>query len=99
MEVFTSETVQVQVSAPAKPKKVYSPRAIPWFSAIGIRYLQVVAVGFDNVIADPPCISRYSKDEEWLCLLPEGWLRTFTMISRKFDLKSAYYYYYNNLSC
>ena len=72
VDVSASDSVQVRVSAPAKPKGKYNPWAIPWFSAIGIRYLQAVAVGFDYVINEPPCIWRYSKEEEWLCLLPEG---------------------------
>lgn len=99
VEMSTFEGVQVQVPAPAKPKGKYSPWAIPWFSAIGIRYLQGVAVGFDNVITEPPCVWRYSKGEEWLCLLPEGWSRTPTMVSREGNLNPAYYYSYNNLSC
>lgn len=99
VDISTSDSVQVQVPAPAKPKGAYNPWAIPWFSAIGIRYLQGVAVGFDNVITEPPCIWRYSKEEEWLCLLPEGWSRTPTMISREGNLNPAYYYSYNNLSC
>ena len=98
-DVSTFDAVQVQVPAPAKPKGRYNPWAIPWFPAIGIRFLQVVAVGFDNVIQEPPCIWRYSKEEEWLCLLPEGWSRTPTMIFREGSLNPAYYYSYNNLSC
>ena len=95
----TSNDVEVQIPAPAKPKGRYNPWAIPWFTAIGCRHLQAVAVGFDDLIKEPPCIWRYSKEEEWLCLLPEGWSRTPTMILRDDTLNPAYYYSYNNLSC
>ena len=99
MDVSTPDAVRVQIPTPAKPKGRYSPWAIPWFTTIGYRFLQGVAVGFDDVIKEPPCLWRYSKEEEWLCLLPEGWSRTPTMISREGKHKPAYYYSYNNLSC
>lgn len=99
VDVSRPDVAQVQIPVPAKPKGKYNPWAIPWLTTIGFRYLQGVAVGFDDLIKEPPCIWRYSKEEEWLCLLPEGWSRTPTMISRGGHLNAAYYYSYNNLSC
>ena len=87
------------VISPAKPKGNYNPRDNPWYTSIGRKWLQVVQVGFDVGIEQPPCVWGYSEDDAWLCLLPEGWSRTPTMLKRRAVLQQAYYYCFNNLSC
>ena len=72
VDVSTLDVVPVQISAPVKSNGTYNLWAIPWLSTICIRYLQGVAVAFDTVVEEPPCIWRYSKVEKWLCPLPEG---------------------------
>lgn len=92
-------TPQRWVISPAKSKGKYNPRDNPWYTSIGRNWLQKVQVGFDVVIEQPPCVWGYSEDEAWLCLLPEGWSRTPTMLKRRTVLQQAYYYCFNNLSC
>ena len=87
------------VTSPAKTKGSYEPSQYPWYSAIGHSYLWKVHSGFDSIFCEPPCVWNYSKDEQWLCGLPEGYSRTVTMLYRQSKLEKAYYYSYNNLSC
>ena len=87
------------VTGPAKPKGGYEPSQYPWYSAIGHLYLWKILSGFDSIFCEPLCIWNYSKDEQWLSGLPEGYSRTVTMLYRQNKLEKAYYYSYNNLSC
>ena len=87
------------VTSPAKPKGSYEPSQYPWYSAIGHSYLWKILSGFDSIFCEPLCIWNYSKDEQWLSGLSEGYSRTVTMLYRQNKLEKAYYYSYNNLSC
>ena len=95
---FKDKSAPIQIITPARPKGRYDPWEMPWFTSVGSKYLKPVEVGFDLDIKEPPCIWRYSKEEEWLCNFPEGWSRTPTLMSRDKTSQQAYYYCYNNLS-
>ena len=80
---------------------MYNPMDIDWFSAGGWRWLNPVNIDASCLVrwVLPPPIIRYTKDDEFLCFLPEGWSITPTMIERDSKMEDAYYYTFNNLSC
>jgi len=98
-----SDTAEAQPSfsaGPAEPKSgPYDPWSIDWFSNGGWRFLNPVTTEMTRMkVILPMLIMRYSKDEEWLSIVPEGWSLIHTMIERGGRKREAIYYSFNNLS-
>ena len=74
-------------TSPARPKESYEPSQYPWYSSIGHSYLWKIHSGFDSIFCEPPCVWNYSKDEQWLSRLPEGYSRTATMLHDRVSLR------------
>jgi hypothetical protein len=89
---------QKTLSGPARPSTApYDPMAIDWFTTgKGLFALTVQAASTYYYKPDPPVI-RYSRNDEWLCKLPEGWSITPTLVTRDQKTEEGYYYVFNNL--
>lgn len=79
----------------------YNPLQIDWFAAGAWKWLQPVSVDASCFMKWnlPSLQIRYSKQDEYLCVMPEGWSMTPTLVERDSKMEEAYFYVFNNLSC
>lgn len=95
-----NNTIKAITPAPSR-NDPYDPWHNQWFATQGFEYLWPVSLVFSTHVDCPifePAI-RYSEQEEWLCILPEGWSINFTLSNRGSGDEQAFYYVFNNLSC
>jgi len=89
----------------AMNNKFYDPWQNTWFAVGGCFHLWPVSREYASFVHCPFPLQpeiRYAKEDEWLCMFPEGWSVNIDVAERGFrgmGPEAAFYYVFNNLSC
>ena len=78
----------------------YNPAQIPWFSKDAWSWLRPVSPE-ESCFMEwkvPSSQIRYSEQDEYLSIMPEGWAIVPTLLKRDSILEEAHFYVFNNLS-